>query len=131
MSPVAWSNEKRQGLRRPLDQISSRPALATYGLLEGIRYRWWELPPLTLIRRILPRRLSTFCARFPGSPLLPPSPSPMYRYLSGPKVIIPPLWFAYGWGTVRIGYALDRTATFPFVDERRYRAITVSPFERV
>ena len=52
---------------------------------------------LTSIRRSLPRSVPRLCARLPGSPPLPPSPSPMYRYPSGPNAMCPPLWLSYGW----------------------------------
>jgi hypothetical protein len=45
------------------------------------------------MRSILPSRLCGFCAFSKGSLLLPPSPVANQRKPSGPKAIVPPLWF--------------------------------------
>ena len=49
---------------------------------------------VTSRRSIFPSRLSGFWARFSGSPPEPPSPIPTQSLRSGPKTMLPPLWFA-------------------------------------
>ena len=72
--------------------------------------------------------MSRLWARLPGSPPLPPSPMPMYRYPSGPNAIIPPLWLAYGWAIVMIRPAGAGLPPVRVRRGRRYSVITVSPF---
>ena len=47
--------------------------------------------PLTSTRSIDPRRSVVSCAVLKGSPPLPPSPVPKYKFPSGPKISLPPL----------------------------------------
>ena len=65
-----------------------------------------------------------FCARFSGSPPAPPSPRPTQSMPSGPKARCPPLWFAYGCGTVRSCWRLPCRAR---PARARKRSITVAP----
>src|SRR6516225_8130087 len=102
MSPVALSNEKRHGLRRPYAQISgqvvellgplehSGPPLN--GLPAGIVY----VPPgCGEIRRIFPSSVVLCCAFISVSFPPPPSPTEMYRSSSGPNWSWPPLWLLW------------------------------------
>ena len=99
MSPVSRSNEKRQGLRQPMDQISSRPAGSPQkGLSDGMRVGG----AAGRIPRVDAQHLAQEAARGsgrapPGRRHSPPSPMPMYSISSGPNAIMPPLWLLYGW----------------------------------
>jgi len=84
--------------------------------------------PLTLIRRILPSNEFTFWALLFGSPVPPPSPTPMYRYPKLSKAIIPPLWLVLGWWMVSSRRELVRTATSGLVGETLYWLTATSPF---
>ena len=80
----------------------------------------------TSTRSIAPNRVSKSCPLFKGSPPDPPSPNPMYRYPSGPKAMVPPLWFGKGWGTCIITSSLPASTPPPSRTCPVYRATTVS-----
>src|SRR5687768_5754496 len=78
-SPSAGSNEKRQGLRRPLSATRQSGFGAS-----------------TSTDSSLPSFSSGSCERSSASKAPPPSPRPRYRRPSGPNASCPPLWFSSG-----------------------------------
>ena len=105
-SPVARSNEYRHGLRSPYAQISGRaPGRSDERVVR--RDRVAAPPAAATVGRAGRCAASCRAARRgsgrsrSGRRPLPPSPSPTYRYPSGPKARFPPLWFGNGWSTNR------------------------------
>src|SRR5215212_7688321 len=131
-SSLAPSNEKRHGFLSPYCQISFFPVAPTKGFDDGTPYGLLPVRPSTSMRSILPRSVSFRRPRFFGSSLLPPPPDRRYRFPSGPKRSMPPLWFVWAECSIRrTSRAVSLLTRLGSAFLALYSRMTMSPSPRV